>query len=145
MKKILGFILLTTLSFNLFAQSVLESSTALTISPTALVLQTIGAMTESVSGTIATGSLGSLASTVGTIQAKGVNEKKALNNEANQAYFGLVNHQAVNLNEYKALTNMIDELKNNEQASNEITEEASKRGVAFEVIALGSILVATEN
>lgn len=129
------------------AQDVLASTLAITLSPTITVIRLL----DSTTATVATGTLGSLASgaasfaaTVESVEAKGVNAKNELREEATIAIDLLANGESVRMRDFKTLAAAIADLKNNDAASMEISEAAARNEVSFEIMAVKAIMLATD-
>lgn len=147
-KSILAMVLgLVMTTGTAMAQDALASTLAVTLSPTITVIRLL----DTTTATVATGTLGSLASaaasfaaTIESVEAKGVNAKAEMREEATVVIDLLADGQAVKMRNFKTLAAAIADLKNNEAASLEISEAAEKNQVSFEIMAVKAIMLATE-
>lgn len=147
-KSLLAMVLgLAITSGSAFAQDALASTLAVTLSPTITVIRLL----DTTNATVATGTLGSLASgaasfaaTIESVEAKGVNAKAELREEATVVIDLLADGQAVKMRNFKTLAAAIADLKNNEAASIEISEAAARSEVSFEIMAVKAIMLATD-
>lgn len=147
-KSIMALVLgLAISSGSAMAQDALASTLAITLSPTITVIRLL----DSTTATVATGTLGSLASgaasfaaTIESVEAKGVNAKNELREEATIAIDLLANGEAVKMRDFKTLAAAIADLKNNDAASMEISEAAARNEVSFEIMAVKAIMLATD-
>lgn len=147
-KSMIGLVLgLSLASFSAMAQDNLTVTAAVIISPT---ITTVRLLASTVA-TTATGSLAKLESaqktfqaTIYSVEAKGANAKAELREEATMAIDVLVNGEELVMRDYKTLSSMIDDLKNNEVTSLEISEAARKNEVSFEVMAINAIMLASD-
>jgi hypothetical protein len=150
-KSVLALIFgLTLSSTSVFAQDAndtLVSTLAVTLSPTITVIRLL----DTTTATAATGSFGSLASaavsfaaTIESVEAKGVNAKNELREEATIVIDLLADGRAVKMRDFKTLAATIADLKNNSEASLEISEAAERNEVSFEIMAVKAIMLATE-
>lgn len=147
-KSLLAMVLgLAITSGSAFAQDALASTLAVTLSPTITVIRLL----DTTTATVATGTLGSLASgaasfaaTIESVEAKGVNAKAELREEATVVIDLLADGQAVKMRNFKTLAAAIADLKNNEAASMEISEAAARSEVSFEIMAVKAIMLATD-
>jgi hypothetical protein len=147
-KSLLAMVLgLAISSGSALAQDALASTLAVTLSPTITVIRLL----DTTTATVATGSLGSLATgaasfaaTIESVEAKGVNAKAELREEATVVIDLLADGQAVKMRNFKTLAAAIADLKNNEAASLEISEAADRNEVSFEIMAVKAIMLATD-